>query len=270
MSSSHTGITQAVLDYKAPESSSAECEPVPDRAFYADPEKSSLLSGTTRVVHLTPYIGDELSGLDLKALTNAQKDELALLVAEESASISAMSDEDANTIKRGVVFFRNQVMTLEEQISFFQYYGTLKGAQMNGWGNVCQTAQFETCIPFQIGSVLLNSLEKQSTAGNDRWSQRVSGLFDQSGSISNEFSDIRDFAKYGADFHSDHSYQANPPSYSLLRLTHAPESGGDTIFVSQTALFDKLSPTMQSVLKGLHGVHTNEACLLCSRLRCMS
>lgn len=34
--------------------------------------------------------------------------------------------------------------------------------------------------------------------------------------------------------------------------------GGDTIWTSQTALFDKLSPTFQKTFEGLHAVHSSE------------
>ena len=71
-------------------------------------------------------------------------------------------------------------------------------------------------------------------------------------------SDIRAFASYGADYHSDHSFEANPPAYTMLRLVRTPETGGDTIFTSQTALYDKLSPSFQKLLDGLQGVHTSE------------
>jgi sulfonate dioxygenase len=44
----------------------------------------------------------------------------------------------------------------------------------------------------------------------------------------------------------------------MLRMLKTPEYGGDTIFTSQTALFDKLSPTFQQLFEGLHGVHSSE------------
>ena len=71
-------------------------------------------------------------------------------------------------------------------------------------------------------------------------------------------SDIRDFANFGADFHSDHSFEANPPAYTMLRLVRTPETGGDTIWTSQTALYDKLSPHFQSLFDGLDAVHSSE------------
>lgn len=52
--------------------------PVIDRGLFADPEKKALLSAATKVTHLTPAIGTELSGIDLRQLTDAQKDELCV------------------------------------------------------------------------------------------------------------------------------------------------------------------------------------------------
>ena len=71
-------------------------------------------------------------------------------------------------------------------------------------------------------------------------------------------SDIRAFANFGADFHSDHSFEANPPAYTMLRLIRTPESGGDTIWTSQTALYDKLSPGFQELFDKLGAMHTSE------------
>ncbi|KAL4942997.1 hypothetical protein BDV06DRAFT_235096 [Aspergillus oleicola] len=73
--------------------------------------------------------------------------------------------------------------------------------------------------------------------------------------------DIRSFEHSSsafAEFHSDHSFEINPPSYTMLRMIKVPEYGGDTVFASQTALFDKLSPTFKKTLQGLHGVHSSE------------
>ena len=49
---------------------------VVDRAGFADPEKRALLSAATKVTHLTPAIGTEIEGIDLRQLSDKQKDEL--------------------------------------------------------------------------------------------------------------------------------------------------------------------------------------------------
>jgi sulfonate dioxygenase len=57
---------------------------------------------------LTESLGTVLENVQLSQLNGQQLDELALLVAE-----------------RGVVFFRNQDLTTEQQVKLFEHYGTL-------------------------------------------------------------------------------------------------------------------------------------------------
>jgi hypothetical protein len=52
---------------------------VTDRGHFADPDKKALFSAAQKVKHLTPAIGTELLGVDLRQLTNQQKDELWVL-----------------------------------------------------------------------------------------------------------------------------------------------------------------------------------------------
>lgn len=49
---------------------------VADRGLFANPEKKALLGAATKVITLTPNIGTVLEGIDLRQLSNAQKDEL--------------------------------------------------------------------------------------------------------------------------------------------------------------------------------------------------
>lgn len=106
MTLTHTGLTEQVLNFKPPHPLVKEFEPAKDRAFFANPAKKSLLEAATRVRDLTPYIGTELEGIQLSQLTDAQKDELALLAAE-----------------RGVVFFRNQDISIDQQYELTKHYG---------------------------------------------------------------------------------------------------------------------------------------------------
>ena len=71
-------------------------------------------------------------------------------------------------------------------------------------------------------------------------------------------SNIRTHGHFGTEYHGDHSYELNPPSYTLLRMIKTPPTGGDTIFTSQTALFDKLSTIFQKTFEGLHAIHSSD------------
>jgi sulfonate dioxygenase len=49
---------------------------VTDRGLFADPSKHNLFSAAQKVKHLTPSIGTEILGIDLRKLSGPQKDEL--------------------------------------------------------------------------------------------------------------------------------------------------------------------------------------------------
>ncbi|PMD53600.1 TauD-domain-containing protein [Hyaloscypha bicolor E] len=96
-----------------------------DRGVKADQSKTHLLDPQNtglEVTKLTPRIGTEIKGVQLSELTDIQKDELALLIAE-----------------RGVVVFRGQDFKdigVEKQKEFGSYFGRLHvhpvGAHVEG------------------------------------------------------------------------------------------------------------------------------------------
>ncbi|KAL6700786.1 putative alpha-ketoglutarate-dependent sulfonate dioxygenase [Trichoderma pleuroticola] len=203
MATVSTTITPAVLAYRPPHPELKEFVPARDRAFFADPAKASLLGLATAVEEVTPIIGTELKGVQLSKLTDQQKDELALLVAE-----------------RGVVFFRDQDITLDQQHELASYYGI------------------------------------QDRDPNQQDPKHVT--------IIGRGGNARAHGNYIAEWHGDHSFEVNPPSYTLLRLVKTPPAGGDTIFTSQVGLFDKLSPAFQKAIEGLHAIHSSDRAYLAS------
>jgi len=60
----------------------------------------------------------------------------------------------------------------------------------------------------------------------------------------------------GEYWHSDVSCDAEPPTASVLYLHTLPTCGGDTLFASQYAAYEALSPRMQTYLDGLTAVHS--------------
>ncbi|KAF9642537.1 alpha-ketoglutarate-dependent sulfonate dioxygenase [Thelephora ganbajun] len=176
---------------------------VVDRGLSADPTKKNLLSSASKVIDLTPTIGTELHGIDLRELTDSQKDELALLVAE-----------------RGVVFFRDQELNIHQQLDLTRYWGPLH-------------KHASTPIPREPG------LEEVHVVYND-----ASRRPDPAGLTKQDL------------WHSDVSYEVQPPSTTSLKLITAPPIGGDTHWASGYALYSSFSPSFQKYLESLCAVHS--------------
>ncbi|KAI9804246.1 MAG: hypothetical protein M1833_007053 [Piccolia ochrophora] len=57
-------------------------------------------------------------------------------------------------------------------------------------------------------------------------------------------------------WHSDVTYEKQPPGTTFLYLLDGPSSGGDTLFLNQAAAYNRLSPAFQKRLHGLQAVHS--------------
>ena len=157
-----------------------------DRGINSDLTKSALLGAATNVVQLTPSIGTEIIGIQLKDLNDTQQNELARLVAE-----------------RGVVFLRDQDLDVHQQIEFTSYFGELHIHQMAG---------IIPDLPW------VHPIYKDETSVNAR-SHQI--------------------------WHSDVSYELQPPGLTLLRMDTLPkagpdgsEAGGDTIWASGFGIYE--------------------------------
>ncbi len=59
-------------------------------------------------------------------------------------------------------------------------------------------------------------------------------------------------------WHSDMSYEPQPPKLTMLYALEAPQLGGETAFANQHLAFSELSDTLQTQLRGMRAVHTAE------------
>ena len=185
-------------------------EPPKDRALFADPDKKALFGAATAVKDLTQTIGTELEGIKLGQLTDQQKDELALLVAE-----------------RGVVFFRGQDdWTIEEQLALGRYWGPLHKHATTG-------------VPARGDLDEVHVVYAHPTSDPQEKIYR--------GTVKHSRSDL---------WHSDVTYEVNPPSYTSFKLLVSPEAGGDTLWASGYAAYDRLSYPMREYLEKLTAIHS--------------
>jgi sulfonate dioxygenase len=80
-----------------------------EKGLLGDPDFVNLKAVATEIVDYNPKIGTEVHGVDLTTLTDAQKNDIARLIAI-----------------RGVVFFRDQKnLTIEKQRELGAYFGIL-------------------------------------------------------------------------------------------------------------------------------------------------
>jgi taurine dioxygenase len=144
---------------------------------------------------LSPFIGTEVFDIDLKAPI-------------DDGTVAALR---ALLLDRGVLFFRNQFLSPEQQIAFTRYFGRVN-----------------TDRPARPGSPLPGI-----------------GVFDSRDEI------------YGrvSRWHADGTHAEAPGTIKTLQPVELPESGGDTIWASTEAAYDRLSEPLKRLAESLTAVH---------------
>jgi taurine dioxygenase len=152
-----------------------------------------------QVSPVTPRIGAEISGIHLaNPLSNQQVEDLHAALAQHQ-----------------VLFFRDQLINLDQQKALGRHFGRLH--------------------------------IHPNTPGPDGHPEVLPIHADANSKLI-----------AGENWHSDVSCDIEPPLGSILYLHTVPSSGGDTIFASQRAAYDALSPAFKSFLDSLTATHSGD------------
>lgn len=156
-------------------------------------ELSSDVGFSTR--KLSPFIGNEVFDIDLKAPLSDQ----------EVAALRAL------LLDRGVLFFRDQFLSPEQQVAFTRYFGHVN-----------------TDRPARPGAPIAGV-----------------GVFDSRDEI------------YGrvSRWHADGTHAEAPGTIKTLQPVELPVSGGDTIWASVEAAYDRLSEPLKRLAESLTAIH---------------
>ncbi|KAK4685414.1 sulfonate dioxygenase, partial [Tremellales sp. Uapishka_1] len=122
---------------------------------------------------------------------------------------------------RGVVFFRKQSsFTIEEQLALGRHFGPLH-------------THPTYAVPRKSGLDEVVVIYQDQNSKPDPYSYSKADLF-----------------------HSDTTYELQPPGVTMLKLITTPEVGGDTLWSSGYALYSSLSKPYQKYLESLSALHT--------------
>ena len=115
----------------------------------------------------------------------------------------------------GVIFFRDQDLTPDQQIAFARRFG------------VVEERKHPSTLGAMDGYPELSEISRAPTAGRN----------------------------VGGFWHTDQCFLPDPPLGSVLLARTVPACGGDTMFAHMGAACDRLSEELKAMLRGMRAVH---------------
>ena len=211
------------------------------RAAKTNPSKPHLLKAASKVTHLTTNIGTEIEGLQLKDLTDEQRDELALLIAE-----------------RSVVFFRDQDISPQEQKRLGEHYGKIEVhpqvPQVPGVeGVTVRTILLPHIIHLAIRAPhhhpRPNHPPTQLTESEPKVIWPALQATERPASFRNPGGASR--------WHTDLVHELQPAGITHLHNDCIPTLGGDTLWASGYGAYEKLSPAFRQIIDGRYATYAS-------------
>ncbi|KAI3617034.1 hypothetical protein CBS9595_002943 [Malassezia furfur] len=185
---------------------------------------SGLLDSLYASEELTPALGRLYPEIQLRDVLHHEKaDEL-------------LRDIAIIISRRGVVFFKNQDLTAEEQKYITNRLGHLTGKPASSGLHVHPVFNAEREGKDQV-------VDDKGTTNKDNEISVIS---------SNLLRSLQVGPRTGAnEWHSDISFESVPADYTSLKIHTLPHTGGDTLWGSGYEVYDLLSPPMQQLAERL-------------------
>ncbi|KAI0133765.1 hypothetical protein BJ170DRAFT_690131 [Xylariales sp. AK1849] len=180
---------------------------------------------------VTSVIGREFPDLQLSEILqdDTKIRDLAILVSQ-----------------RGVVFFRNQDIKIDDQKVLGQRLGELTGKPTTSGLHRHALSNSKRGIAVDENGKLDDEVSVISSEQNRKFYQdRYTAASKKLGSLG---------------WHADITFENIPSDYAILKIVKTPEdAGGDTLWASGYEAYDRLSPTFQKVAESLTATHYQPA-----------
>lgn len=187
-----------------------------------------LPKGQAEVDDITPFIGSEVHGVQLSKLSKAGKDQLALYVAQRRVVGRYLRHIEPHkqrlTTVSPIPAFRNQdfaSLPIQEAVDYAGYFGRHHIHQTSG-------------APKGFPEIHLVFRGADDRTGAEFLEQRTNTI----------------------TWHSDVTFEKQPPGTTFLYVLDGPSTGGDTLFADMVQAYKRLSPEFRKRLHGLKAVHS--------------
>lgn len=189
---------------------------------------SGLLDSLYEFDELTPALGRTYPTLQLRDLVNHEKaDEL-------------LRDLAIVISRRGVVFFKNQELTADEQKFVTDRLGHLTGKPRSSGLHVHPVYNAERRSKDQV-------VDEKGTENKDNEISVISSDLHRALNVE---------PRSGADeWHSDIAFEPVPADYTSLKVHTLPHTGGDTMWASGYEVYDLLSAPFRDMFEKLEGFY---------------
>ncbi|KIV82676.1 hypothetical protein PV11_04770 [Exophiala sideris] len=170
-----------------------------------------------------------------------------LLLADILADDKKLRDLAITVSRRGVVFFRNQEITIDQQKHLAQRLGELGGKPSTSKLNKHPLLKSQPDFPVD-GTGRVD--DEVSIISSKVLRKRYPHMYHE---MEDDFV-IPPLAS--EQWHTDISYERVPSDYAVLHMLDVPKDGcgGDTLWASGYEVYDRLSPPVKNLVDGLNTV----------------